>query len=266
MDSVSARLRYLNPDWRGRTEIPRIDSRDSRRSNTRFYDVQIVDARPLQARGELGLDTNGFVLVPHETQVRDFGDAAEINRTYYPEVKALIRLLTEADDVAILHHVIRREDASEFNSAYARYVHCDFSEARARDFSQRLMVQRGICRARETERFDFAWYNTWQPIERDVQRNPLTLIDARTVEREDFVEYVFDKDGVASMPLYSSDHRHYYFPRMQTSDLIVFKQLDSRFERTSMCPHTSFDDSTSPADALRRRSIEVRLMCVFARR
>jgi len=98
-----------------------------------------------------------------------------------------------------------------------------------------------------------------------VQQNPLTLIDTRTIRREDFREYVFDEDGVASMPLYSSDHRHYYFPRMQTSELLVFKQLDSRFERTSLCAHTSFDDATSPGDAPRRRSIEVRLMCVFAR-
>jgi hypothetical protein len=265
MEKVSARIRYLNPDWRGRKEIPRIDSRDSRRSNTRFYDVQIEDARPLQASGALDLDTNGFVLMPHATQVRDFGDAAEIRRTYYPEVKALLRQLTGADDLAILHHVIRREDASEFNAAYARYVHCDFSEARARDFSHRLMLESGLCTARETGKFDFAWYNTWQPIEREVQKNPLTLIDTRTVRREDFYEYVFDEDGVASMPLYSSDHRHYYFPRMQTSELLVFKQLDSRTEQTSLCAHTSFDDSTSPDDAPRRRSIEVRFMCVFAR-
>ena len=77
-ESVAARVRYLNPDWRGRSERPRVSSRDTRRANTRFYQVQIEDARPLQERGELDLDTNGFVLVPHRTRVKDFRDPAQI--------------------------------------------------------------------------------------------------------------------------------------------------------------------------------------------
>ena len=205
--------------------------------------------------------------MPHETEVRDFRDPEEVSRTYYPEVKALIRSLSRADDVAVLQHVIRREDADEFNAAYARYVHCDYTEARARWFSDELMVRSGICKRGETANFDFAWYNTWQPIENEVQRNPLTLIDARTLSWEAFHEYVFDSrdsGAVASAPFFSDEHRHYYFPRMSTSELIVFKQIDSRSER-GPCAHTSFDDPTSPPDALRRRSIEVRLMGIFAR-
>ena len=268
LESVKANIRYLRPEWRGRSELPNISSRDTRRANTQFYDVDIANARPLKERGELSLDTNGFVLAPHRTRVANFHDAAQITQTYYAEIKALIKALTHADDVVILHHVIRTEDTSGFNTAYARFVHCDFSAARARDISRELMVQSGICTATEAEQYDFAWYNTWQPIDREVQRNPLTLLDARTMEKEDLVEYTFGGSGifeVASMPFYSSKHRHYYFPRMQTDELIVIKQLDSRRGRTSQCPHTSFDDTTSPPDALPRHSIEVRMMCVFAR-
>lgn len=268
MESVDARIRYLSPDWRGRSERPRISTREQRHQNTRFYDVRIEDARPLQERGELSLEANGFVLVPHETKVRDFGDPAEISRSYYPEIRDLVLRLTGADDAAILQHVIRREDSKAFNAAYARYVHCDYSEASAGDLARKLMAQRGIRGKRAARRFDFAWYNTWQPIERPVQSNPLTLIDTRTLVRDDFVEYAFQEsgsEGVASAPLYREEHRHYYFPSMQTSELLVFKQLDSRAESASPCAHTSFDDPTTPADALRRRSIEVRLMCMFAR-
>lgn len=268
METVSAKVRYLNPDWKGRSERPRISTRDQRRANTAFHDVVIEDARPLQARGELGLDRNGFVLLSHPSRVRDFGDAAEVERTYYPEVKALIRDLTGASDVAILQHVIRREDATAFNASYARYVHLDYSEGQAQQFARELMVRAGICKARDTENFDYAWYNTWQPIEHEVQRNPLMLVDTRTLSSDEFVEYCFDEtgnDGVASAPIYNSEHRHYYFPRMQTSELIAFKQLDSRSERGGLCAHTSFDDATGSPDALPRRSIEVRLMCVFPR-
>ena len=268
MESVNARIRYLSPDWRGRRERPRISTREQRRSNTRFYEVQIEDARPLQERGELSLDGNGFVLSSHESKVRDFGDPAEINRSYYPEIKDLVVRLTGADGAAILQHVIRREDSTAFNAAYARYVHCDYSESRAGDFARDLMVRTGICRKRQTSRFDYAWYNTWQPIERPVESNPLVLIDSRTVTRDDFVEYAFlesGDEGIASAPLHRKAHRHYYFPRMQTSELLVFKQLDSRFKEGSSCAHTSFDDPTTSANAPRRRSIEVRVMCVFDR-
>ncbi len=267
--SVGASIRYLNPEWRDRDERPRISSRETRRANTRFYDVEIEDARPMLERGELGLDTTGFVLVPHRTRVKDFRNADEVSLSYYPEVVRLIQELTGADEVAILQHVLRTEEPASFNQAYARFVHLDYSEGEAIGMSRRLMVERGICKRRQTSRYDFAWYNTWQPIEREVQHNPLTMIDARSIERGDIVDYVFGDEagsyGVASTPLYSPSHRHYYFPRMQTDELIVLKQLDSRVGRWSRCPHTSFDDPTSPPDAPRRRSIEVRMMCVFER-
>ncbi len=268
LESVSARVRYLNPDWRGRTELARITSRDTRRANTRFYNVRIEDARPLQAKGELDLDTNGFILVQQSSGVEDFKDAAKVRRTYYPRVEALVQRLTGTSQVVVYHHLIRTEDSSSFNQAYARYVHCDFSGARAREISHDLMVKRRLCTAAEAEQYDYAWYNTWQPIDREVQQNPLTLIDARSLARDDLAEYVFGdsgSDAVASMPFYNSGHRHYYFPRMQTDELVVLKQLDTRTQTASQCPHTSFHDPTARADASPRRSIEARLMCVFPR-
>ncbi len=268
LESVSARIRYLNPEWRGRAEPPRIFSRDSRRANTRFYDVRIEDARPLQEKGELGLDTSGFILVQYAVGVADFQDPAAVSRAYYPGIEALLQGLTGASHVVVYHHLIRTEDTSSFAQAYARYVHCDFSGARAREMSHDLMVKRRLCTAAEAEQYDYAWYNTWQPIDREVQQNPLTLIDASSLALDDMAEYVFGESGsdaVASMPFYNSRHRHYYFPRMQTDELVVLKQLDTRTQTASQCPHTSFHDPTARADAPRRRSIEARLMCVFPR-
>ncbi len=268
LESVSARIRYVHPDWRGRTELPHISSRETRRANTRFYAVRIEDARPLQEQGELDLDTNGFLLVQHASGVEDFQDAAEVRRTYYPRIEALVQRLTGTSQVFVDHYVIRTEDRSSFNQAYARYVHCDFSDARAGERSRKLMVERGLCSEAETEQYDYAWYNTWQPIDREVQQNPLTLIDANSLDRDDIVDYAFGEsgsDGVGSVPFFSPKHRHYYFPRMQTDELIVLKQLDTRPRTAIPCPHTSFDDPTAPVNALRRRSIETRMMCVFPR-
>ena len=67
------------------------------------------------------------------------------------------------------------------------------------------------------------------------------------------------------MPVHREGHRFYYFPRMQTDEIMVFKQLETRSGAGLPCPHTSFDDMTAPDDALGRRSVESRAMCAFPR-
>ena len=64
------------------------------------------------------------------------------------------------------------------------------------------------------------------------------------------------------MPVFNPDQRFYYFSRMQTDEMMVIKQLDTRPDRARGCPHTSFDVE-APPDAPGRRSIEVRLVCAF---
>lgn len=267
MESVRASVRYLNAEWRAREERPRIGSRESRRANTSFHDVDIYNARQRAEEGSLELDRQGFTLTRHRSAVRDFRDAAQIEEVYYPEWAERLRELTGATEVLFLQHLIRTETPESFNEAYARYVHCDFGDALAEDLARRLYAGRKGVASTETLTCDYAWYNVWQPIEREVQQNPLTLIEASTVAREDIVEYVYaaaGADAVSSMPVHSATHRFFYFPRMQTEEAIVFKQFDGREGRAFACPHTSFDDSTAPKDTLGRRSIEVRALAIFA--
>ena len=93
MEHLSARVRYLNPEWRERDGRPRICSRESRRANTRFYDIEIEDARGLAERGELDLDTNGFVLLRHDSAVTDFSIARTV------VARSVSSLLFAADSV-----------------------------------------------------------------------------------------------------------------------------------------------------------------------
>lgn len=266
MESVTARVRYLKAEWKGRGERPRIGSRESRRANTEFHEVEICDARPRGAAGDLDLDDSGFVLASHSSAVRDFRDRGEVRRVYHREWEERLLEMSGAPKLLFLPHLIRTETPRDFNDAYARYVHCDFSDAMADQMGPRLLVEHTGMDAGDAARHTFVWYNVWQPIEREVQQNPLTVIDAATLAREDVVEYVYsasEVEGIASMPVPDPGHRFYYFPRMQTGEAIVFKQLDPRPERAYCCPHTSFDDPTAPADALGRRSIELRAVAVF---
>lgn len=270
--SVSAEVRYLNSEWKDRSEAPRIGDRTSRRANTAKRAVSINDARGL----ELGLDTSGFVLARHESGVRDFRDGAQVRDTYYREVGDIVRDMTGADAVFVYSHTLRTEDTSDFNVAYARFVHCDYSLGRAAERRQSAL-DKHRADLDPARHWEFAWFNTWQPFEREVRKNPLAVIDARTLDLGDVLDYYYTgyqgkpgPDGAmameggapSSMPIFRPEHRFYYFSRMQTDEMMVIKQLDTRPDRARGCPHTSFDVE-APPDAPGRRSIEVRMVCAF---
>jgi hypothetical protein len=50
------------------------------------FPVEIEDGR----NKTFSLEDNGFILVRHETAVKDFFDRDELEKVYYPEVAALI--------------------------------------------------------------------------------------------------------------------------------------------------------------------------------
>lgn len=268
LNRVGATVRYLNPEWKTRTERPQIGSRETRHANTGLYDVEILDARPLHDADQLALEPNGFLLAEHPSAVHDFRDAEEVRSVYYGEWEPRLRELTGADQILFLHHLLRTETPRDFNDAYARYVHCDFSDTLAANLAEGVFRKQTGASEGEAKRQTYALYNIWQPIEREVQQNPLTVIDATSLERSDVVEYEYtasSETGVASMPIYNPEHRFFYFPRMQIDEAIVFKQLDLRAERSYCCPHTSFHDPSAPEAPLGRRSIELRAVAVFSK-
>ena len=273
--AVQAEVRYLNEEWREREDIPQIGDRASRRANTSKHVVHIHDARPKLEAGEIDLDANGFTLLRLASEVGDFHDDAQVRRIYYPEIVALTKQTTGASEVFITQHLVRTEDTADFNRAYARFLHCDYSLDGARDAAMRLLERQGAD-ASAYAGADFAWYNAWQPFDHAVRKNPLALVDAASLAAEDIIDYQYtgyanvrrqpsDQPAMQSksaIPARNPAHRFYYVSGMDVDEVLFFKQLDTR-RRGGACPHTSFDDPSSPADAPPRRSIETRLMAVF---
>ena len=111
---------------------------------------------PLGIRSIFAGSTQRRKTFRHASDVKDFQDSAEVSRAYYPQVEALVQRLTGAERAVVYHHQLRTEDSSSFIQAYARYVHCDFTPARARDMSHNLMVERGLCSRAEAEHYEYA--------------------------------------------------------------------------------------------------------------
>src|SRR5258708_31053336 len=92
--------------------------------------MTIRDGRPLA--GEFDLEITGFEFVEHKTQVRDFFDADELKRVYYPEVEALVKKASGAARVVVFDHTLRSGDEAEREAKLVRepvlYVHNDYTE------------------------------------------------------------------------------------------------------------------------------------------
>ncbi len=267
--TVNARIAFLNDEWKHRDDLARIYSRETRHANTTKHDIEIKNARPLAQAGELDLDHNGFTLVRHEAKFTDFEDRAAIERDYFSEMRDFILSLTGAEDaVAFPFYQLRSRRPANFFDAYSLYMHCDFALTTWQAMAQQIVRDHGNGRQYPAEEWDFALYNLWRPIYETTLQSPLTIVDAATVDLDDIIEYRLAPTGEtskAALPVFNPRQQLYYFPQMRTDEVLVFKQQDSRDGVARVCPHTAFIDPTAPGDAPDRRSIDIRMLCVYPR-
>ena len=226
--------------------------------------VEIANGR--EAR-DLALDQNGFVLVEHRSAMRDFFDAEELKRVYYPEVEALVRRIAGASRVVVFDHTLRSGDEAEREAKLVREpvlsAHNDYTEwsgpQRVRDLmgaeAERLLQGR------------LAIIQVWRAIAEPIRSNPLAVADARSVAPEDLLvaeRRYPNRVGQTYRLKYNPAHRWFYFPQMRRDEAIVFKVYDSAKDgRARFTPHTSFQDPTTPAGAPPRQSIEARTLAFF---
>jgi len=236
------------------------------RRNTSTFDPHVVPI--YDGRGErFSLETSGFVLVNHPTEMKDFYDADELRAVYYLEMERLIAAQSGATRVHVFDHTLRTSDEAAREARQLREpvlaVHNDYTEwsgpQRVRDIfpdeAERLIAQR------------FAIIQVWRAINKPVERDPLAIADARSLEESDFIaaERRFpNRVGEIYQFRYNPAHRWYRFPRMHRDEALVFKVYDSAKDgRARWGAHSAFADPTTPASAPMRESIEIRAFAFF---
>ena len=238
------------------TGVPRMTGKSEPRS------VLIRNARLAE---EPSLDTQGFQLVRHETAVRDFYDRAEVEKTYYPEIEALLKEATGAEKVVVFDHQVRNIELSQQGQRNAReYVHTVHNDYTAKSGPRRVQDHLPPAEAEERLRHRFAEINVWRPIRGPIESSPLAVCEAQSIDPKDFVpaDLVYrDKVGEVYRFTYNPNHRWSYFPGLDRNEAILLKCYDSKEDgRARFSAHSAFDDPTSPADAAPRESIEVRAL------
>ena len=229
------------------------------------HHVAIRDARPLI--GRLSLDREGFVLLHHQTAVKNFYDEEEITSVYYPECERVIKEATGAARVVAFDHIVRNAAMAALEGSCvkipAKRVHNDYtawsSPKRVRD----LMGKE----AEELLQHRFAIINLWRPIRGPVLESPLTLCDALSLSEENLIpsDLLYpDRKGETYSITYNPNQRYYYFPMMQPNEPVLIRCFDSALDGAArFSAHTGFDDPTSPPGAPPRESLEVRTVVFF---
>jgi len=217
---------------------------------------------------QLSLDKQGFALVHHDSKVSNFYDPEEVKVIYYPEVVELLKEQTGAVKVVIFDHVVRNADKAKRGEGgareYATAVHNDYSLNSA----PRRVLAHVPDAADELLKHRFAEVNVWRAIARPIERSPLAICDAQSIDPKDAVatDLVYPhRVGETYAFTYNPNHRWYYFPKLKPSEAILLKCYDSKDDgRARFTAHTSFVDPTSPPDAPARESIEVRALIFYA--
>jgi hypothetical protein len=239
------------------------------RGQTGTFADHVVTIRNGRLRpSDFALDSSGFELAPHATDVRDFFDRDELRNVYYPEMEKLIAGYSGASRVCVFDHTLRSGDDSTRESQQIREpvksVHNDYTEwsgpQRVRDLlpdeAEALLMHR------------FAIIQVWRAINKPIERDPLAIADSRTLYAKDFIaaERRFpDRAGEIYQLEFNPAHRWYWFPHMTRNEALVFKTYDSAKDgRARFSAHTSFDNPSAPQNATARESIEIRAFAFFS--
>ena len=232
------------------------------------HTVAIADMRPVAET--LSLDREGFALLRHATVVDDLYDDTAIASAYEPEIEALLRRELGASQVAIFDHTRRSDSDSgapnpDGRRGPAGRIHVDYT---VKSGPQRV---RDLLGPAEADRLAAAGarivqVNVWRPIRGPVERAPLALAAAGSVEPADLIatDQIFpDRVGEIYHLTYNPAQRWYYAPLMTPDEVLLIKGWDSLDDgRARFTPHSAFRLPHS-SKAPPRESIETRTLVII---
>eukprot|EP00929_Paragymnodinium_shiwhaense_P115689 TRINITY_DN84712_c0_g1_i1.p1 TRINITY_DN84712_c0_g1~~TRINITY_DN84712_c0_g1_i1.p1 ORF type:complete len:340 (+),score=63.79 TRINITY_DN84712_c0_g1_i1:46-1020(+) len=246
------------------------------------HETDVWNARLLTPQATL--ESYGFELLRQATACGDFRDDAEVKKTYYAEIRELVKRASGATRVLIFDHTIRESGNTNLNAqaggsaAPVPRVHCDYTATGAPRRLEQLgsagihsLQKDGKLSPEEMDSIlagRFAFLNIWRSIDpvNPVKRNPLAVCDERTVPLADRFLYELrfpDRTGENYSLKFSADHKWYYYPEMAPDECLMFKVHDKKEDGPRFVFHTAFEDPLTTEADPPRRSIEVRSIAIF---
>ncbi|KZV75233.1 hypothetical protein PENSPDRAFT_748617 [Peniophora sp. CONT] len=272
--SVSTTLVYFVPPEDGSKPYQYInaDPTTGVRDKNFGREDKIVQIENLRGREDsVSLDKNGFHFFRHPAKHTTFANDQEIQDEYYPESAEFIKQVTGASRVVFFDHTVRRHYAVKTEDTPDKRqpvqgVHVDQTPASAAARVHRHLPAEDVD-GLLAKRFQII--NLWRPIHHAAYDFPLALCDYSTVDaHKDLVPTALkypDRDGETFGVKYNPAHGWKYVRGLTPEEGVLIKCFDSIQDGTVavLTPHTAFVDPTTPADAPRRESIELRALVFY---
>ncbi|KAL4248818.1 asaB hydroxylase/desaturase family protein [Abortiporus biennis] len=245
------------------------------------YRVIIHDVRGRES--DYNLDKNGFQFVKSQSEMKEFDNEDVIEKMYYREVEDLLKKEVGASRVFVFDHTLRRQQNVESQVTPEQRVDLVCS---CRSKSQpKPTYQSPVERVHIDQTFEASIgrvhrhlgaeapdllkgrvriINVWRPIGHTVAHKPLAVSDWRYLDAENDlipVRFIYpDREGGTFNVRYNPNHKWHYLSNQTPDEVTFIKCFDSKVDRARLCPHSAFLDESSPKDAPRRESIEVRAL------
>ena len=236
------------------------------------------------------MDRLGVALAHCESKCRNFYDAAEVERVFYPEMeRLLLDFFPGATDALVYNHDVfdkdyegdRTEDQERkipgVNAHYANLVHNDLNDnsgrVRCRELLTRNLRNFGRAQSCTEQEADakmarrFMSINLAKPMQ-TVGQHPFVLCAWPSFADQPYItnyRIYDDRVGETTRFTYRPEHEWYWFPQQRPDEVSMLKCYDSVVDgsvsRWSF--HTACVDPTAPADAPCRKNVVVRSFVFF---
>jgi hypothetical protein len=214
-------------------------------------------------------DREGFQLEPFPAAFSRYDDGAAVQEVFYRQVVDFVKRNTGAKRVVIFDHTLRKrlpadlKQQTTVNRPAVLLVHSDYTVASGPQRVRDLLPEEAEALLKRR----VALYNVWKSLHDVVEELPLTMCDATSQSDGDMLRMELkyrERTGEIYVMRYSPAHRWVYFPHMRADQALLLKTYDSATDgRSRFVGHTAFEDPTTPPNAPRRESIEVRTMAFF---
>ena len=214
-------------------------------------------------------DREGFELKPFANDFDKFDDDTAVRERFYTQVVEFVKQHTGAKRVEVFDHTVRKRLPADLKQQTTvqrpavLLVHSDYTVASGPQRVRDLLPDE----ADHLLQGRVAFYNVWKPIYRRVEELPLAVCDATTHAPEDMLRMELkyrERTGEIYVMRHSGAHHWVYFPHMEPTQALLLKTYDSETDgRARFMGHTAFEDPSTPPNALKRESIEVRTMAFF---
>ena len=234
---------------------------------TDVREMEIHDGWPLADKFDV--DREGFDIKPFASNFVDFVDDAAVRSRFYPHVIDFVKRHTGAKRVEVFDHTIRRRLAAELSQQTESkrpavlLVHSDYTPKSGPQRVRDILSDK----AEELLKRRVAFFNVWRPLFETVEELPLACCDAQSQSDDDLLVMELkyrERTGEIYVMRHSDKHKWFYFPHMSPKQALLLKTYDSETDgRARFMCHSAFEDPTSPPNARKRQSIELRTMAFF---